>query len=36
MMTVRELVDKNEMLQYLSVLNDLYPTLTMEEYDIES
>ena len=35
MMTVRELVDKAEILNYLPVLNDLYPNLTMEEYSME-
>jgi GNAT superfamily N-acetyltransferase len=32
-MIIRELNSKEEMLQYLHVLNDLYPTLTMEEYE---
>ncbi len=31
-MIVRELKGKEEMLQYLTVLNDLYPSLTLEEY----
>lgn len=31
-MIVRELTTKEEMLEHLSVLNDLYPTLTFEEY----
>jgi GNAT superfamily N-acetyltransferase len=31
-MLVRELVDKAEMLLHLSVLNELYPNLTEEEY----
>ena len=35
MMTVRELVDKEEMLNHLTILNDLYPSLTLEEYSIE-
>lgn len=35
MMTVRELEDKDEMLAHLSVLNHLYPTLTLEEYKRE-
>jgi GNAT superfamily N-acetyltransferase len=34
-MLVRELVDKAEMLEQLSVLNELYPNLTLEEYSIE-
>jgi hypothetical protein len=35
MLTVRELVDKDEMLKYIHVLNDLYPTLTLEQYSKE-
>ena len=37
-MIVRELNGKEEMLQYLTVLNDLYPSLTLEEYanDLEN
>jgi len=35
MLTVRELVDKEEMLRYIHVLNDLYPTLTLEQYSKE-
>jgi hypothetical protein len=35
MMTVRELVDKEEMLNHLTILNDLYPSLTLEEYSNE-
>jgi GNAT superfamily N-acetyltransferase len=35
MMTVRELLDKTEMLSYLSILNDLYPSLTLDEYSKE-
>jgi len=35
MLTVRELVDKDEMLRYISVLNDLYPALTLEQYTNE-
>jgi GNAT superfamily N-acetyltransferase len=31
-MIVRELTTKEEMLEHLSVLNDLYPALTFEEY----
>ncbi len=34
-MLVRELVDKEEMLKYLPVLNELYPSLTTEEYSRE-
>ncbi len=34
-MLVRELVDKEEMLSYLPVLNELYPSLTAEEYSRE-
>lgn len=34
-MLVRELVDKAEMLEQLSVLNELYPNLTLDEYSIE-
>jgi GNAT superfamily N-acetyltransferase len=34
-MLVRELVDKAEMLEQLSVLNELYPKLTLEEYSVE-
>jgi GNAT superfamily N-acetyltransferase len=34
-MTIRELTSKEEMLKYLPVLNDLYPTLTLEEYDLD-
>lgn len=32
-MIIRELTSKEEMLQYLHVLNDLYPSLTKEEYE---
>jgi GNAT superfamily N-acetyltransferase len=35
MLTVREIVDKEEMLQYIHVLNDLYPSLTLEQYSKE-
>lgn len=35
MLTVRELNDKEEMLQYLHVLNDLYPSLTIQQYSTE-
>ncbi|NBR13817.1 MAG: GNAT family N-acetyltransferase [Flavobacteriales bacterium] len=35
MLTVRELNDKEEMLEYLHVLNDLYPSLTLEDYSKE-
>jgi GNAT superfamily N-acetyltransferase len=37
-MIVRELTTKEEMLEHLSVLNDLYPSLTFEEYarDLEN
>jgi GNAT superfamily N-acetyltransferase len=34
-MLVRELVDKTEMLEQLSVLNELYPNLTLDEYSVE-
>ncbi|MEN9972058.1 MAG: hypothetical protein RIS20_405 [Bacteroidota bacterium] len=34
-MLVRELVDKTEMLAQLSVLNELYPNLTLDEYAVE-
>ncbi|MEI8116367.1 MAG: GNAT family N-acetyltransferase [Flavobacteriia bacterium] len=34
-MLVRELVDKEEMLKFLPVLNELYPSLTAEEYSRE-
>ena len=34
-MLVRELVDKEEMLSYLPVLNELYPSLTADEYSRE-
>jgi GNAT superfamily N-acetyltransferase len=34
-MLVRELVDKEEMLKYLPVLKELYPSLTAEEYSRE-
>jgi len=34
-MLVRELVDKEEMLKFLPVLNELYPSLTTEEYSQE-
>jgi GNAT superfamily N-acetyltransferase len=32
-MIVRELNGKEEMLQHISVMNELYPTLTLEEYE---
>lgn len=35
MLTVRELNDKEEMLKYIHVLNDLYPSLTLEQYSKE-
>ena len=35
MLTLRELVDKNEMLKYIHVLNDLYPALILEQYSKE-
>jgi hypothetical protein len=35
MLTIRELVDKDEMLKYIHVLNDLYPSLTLEQYSKE-
>ena len=35
MLTIRELKGKNEMLNHISVLNDIYPSLTREEYDRE-
>lgn len=35
MMTVRELVNKDEMLRHLPILNDLYPALTLEAYSQE-
>jgi len=34
-MLVRELVDKEEMLKFLPVLNELYPSLTAEVYSRE-
>jgi len=33
MMTVRELTTKAEMLIHISVLQELYPSLTLEQYD---
>ncbi len=35
MLTVRELIDKEEMLKYIHVLNDLYPSLTLGQYSKE-
>jgi GNAT superfamily N-acetyltransferase len=35
MLTVRELVDKQEMINNISVLQVLYPSLTLEEYEAE-
>ncbi len=35
MLTVRELVDKQEMMNNISVLQVLYPSLTLAEYDAE-
>jgi len=35
MITVRELTDKEEMLKYILVLKELYPSLTPEEYATE-
>ena len=35
MLVVRELIDKEEMLKNLSVLQDLYPSLTLSEYSLE-
>ena len=35
MLTVRELVDKQEMINNISVLQVLYPSLTLAEYDAE-
>jgi len=35
MLTVRELVDKQEMINNVSVLQVLYPSLTLEEYEAE-
>ena len=35
MLVVRELIDKEEMLKNLSVLQDLYPSLTLSEYSSE-
>jgi GNAT superfamily N-acetyltransferase len=35
MLTVRELVDKQEMINNISVLQVLYPSLTLEEYEDE-
>jgi GNAT superfamily N-acetyltransferase len=35
MLVVRELIDKEEMLKNLSVLQDLYPSLTLSEYSTE-
>lgn len=32
-MIVRELNGKEEMLQHISVMNELYPSLTLEEYE---
>lgn len=32
-MIVRQLSGKDEMLKYFSVIQELYPTLTLEEYD---
>lgn len=32
-MIVRELNGKEEMLDYISVMNELYPSLTLEEYE---
>ncbi len=34
-MLVREMVDKEEMLKYLPVLNELYPSLSLEAYSQE-
>jgi GNAT superfamily N-acetyltransferase len=34
-MLVRELVDKEEMLKYLPVLHELYPSLSLEKYSSE-
>ena len=34
-MIVRELTEKAEMLKYLSVMQDLYPTLTLEDYETD-
>jgi GNAT superfamily N-acetyltransferase len=35
MLTIRELQGKNEMMGYITVLNAIYPSLTVEEYDRE-
>ena len=35
MLVVRELIDKEEMLKNLTVLQDLYPSLTLSEYSSE-
>ena len=35
MLTIRELQGKNEMLNHISVLHAIYPSLTIEEYDRE-
>ena len=35
MLTVRELVDKQEMINNISVLQVLYPSLTLAEYEAE-
>ena len=35
MLIIRELQGKNEMLKHISVLNAIYPSLTIEEYDRE-
>jgi GNAT superfamily N-acetyltransferase len=34
-MIVRELAGKTEMLNYLSVMQELYPSLTLEDYDTD-
>ncbi|MEY3126550.1 MAG: hypothetical protein RL273_690, partial [Bacteroidota bacterium] len=35
MLTIRELQGKDEMMGYMTVLNTIYPSLTIEEYDCE-
>ena len=33
--TVRKLTSKNEMLSFLPIINELYPTLSAEDYDMQ-
>ena len=35
MLTIRELTGKQEMMDNITVLNAIYPSLTVEEYDRE-